>query len=889
MTTQLSAADSINAVADIAGLEAGTTTDAGTLTGAELVPLGKVGLFQSTLTKIANFVLGQRDLVSYQALRTYTGLTTRVYVTGLLVTTQPSGIAGVFIVDPTDTTSLDDSGTIIVDNSGRRWKRQYVGALMAGWFGVTGDGVLCQIGFTAFEAALLKLGGIGMLPRGQINVGQWRALWTVANVPSNGFTLKGDGSTLVFKNISTVDPTTLREPTLFSCKGSSGTDYVTGVNLEDFDIDYSDQVCKGGATLASASLTDVIPYSDGTMVFEGDYLYKVRLKNININEVYGDGVRVLRCTAMHVENVNGINVSGGNPGISDSIGGFCFFAMSMACTAVKCTAWNFRTYQTHTTGAYITSDPYGTPCGYIGFWTEFALDTNAGTLPPFAELWLPGVSSAADIALALETASLQNVFEDCLAYGYTLGFKAEGTTLTRFTRCTSLYNWIPFLVTGSRGVARDCYANMLGLGAIEMPYAGYESTRGHYVGYNPGAPTIATYANGFVFDGCATFTNHSYPVFSTSMSFVKFLNQNTFIDCSTGGTPNPFFFPTNSPVYGVEIKGGEVYITGMTTNFGYNFTSAINPVFDLDIYNDSPQYALTLGLGTAGLRAKFRLFGLVVVSFSTSIDSNVEAQWTIPSTVVGTVAQLAYMDQYAARPRLKATFNVGSKVTTQALVTDNSLLSDLDVVANLTDAGSSTLSGVIQITSNGAQNVNVHRCIVTGDNYATPLMYASTIYGLTIGEMRSNSSTAPAISQFYGALCGPVRLRGPFNVAKLFAAAPGTEPNSIAGIYPYQYLNKGDKFPYLNPTAGGAEGIVILSDGLSCPAAWVSNTVLTAGGYYKTATGVYQYTAGGTSGTTAPTSTSIGVPVTDGAATAVYMGPLASVAPYGSISTPALQ
>lgn len=46
---------------------------------------------------------------------------------------------GYFFLDSTDTSSADDDGTVIVDALGRRWKRQYSGAVNVRWFGATPD------------------------------------------------------------------------------------------------------------------------------------------------------------------------------------------------------------------------------------------------------------------------------------------------------------------------------------------------------------------------------------------------------------------------------------------------------------------------------------------------------------------------------------------------------------------------------------------------------------------------------------------------------------------------------------------------------------------------------------------------------------------------------
>jgi len=45
---------------------------------------------------------------------------------------------GAFRYDASDTTTADNAGTVIVDAAGRRWKRQYSGAINVRWFGATG-------------------------------------------------------------------------------------------------------------------------------------------------------------------------------------------------------------------------------------------------------------------------------------------------------------------------------------------------------------------------------------------------------------------------------------------------------------------------------------------------------------------------------------------------------------------------------------------------------------------------------------------------------------------------------------------------------------------------------------------------------------------------------
>lgn len=48
---------------------------------------------------------------------------------------------GFFRYDPNDTTSVDNTGTVLVSTNGKRFKRVYEDMLIASWFGTKGDGV----------------------------------------------------------------------------------------------------------------------------------------------------------------------------------------------------------------------------------------------------------------------------------------------------------------------------------------------------------------------------------------------------------------------------------------------------------------------------------------------------------------------------------------------------------------------------------------------------------------------------------------------------------------------------------------------------------------------------------------------------------------------------
>lgn len=75
-----------------------------------------------------------KPLANYSNLRAYVGAATQVRITD-------PGIAGFFYYDASDTTSVDNGGTIIVSSNGKRWKRLGNGSIYPEWFGAKGDGV----------------------------------------------------------------------------------------------------------------------------------------------------------------------------------------------------------------------------------------------------------------------------------------------------------------------------------------------------------------------------------------------------------------------------------------------------------------------------------------------------------------------------------------------------------------------------------------------------------------------------------------------------------------------------------------------------------------------------------------------------------------------------
>ena len=126
------------------------------------------------------------EIGTYVLLRAYTGPVTAFMVRG--VANIFDGGFGVFRVDSSDTTSTDNDGTVLVDASERRWKRDYTGEISARWFGAKGDGV-------TDDTTAIKAAGAAALAAPILTVGNtWtsRAYAPMIKLPRGTYMVKGD-------------------------------------------------------------------------------------------------------------------------------------------------------------------------------------------------------------------------------------------------------------------------------------------------------------------------------------------------------------------------------------------------------------------------------------------------------------------------------------------------------------------------------------------------------------------------------------------------------------------------------------------------------------------------------------------------------------------------
>ena len=282
----------------------GTTWQASDINTANLAaPSGSslVGYDGGTVQDVLD---GAKSLQDYAALRAYTGRAKRIYITGLLGIAKPAGIAGTFQYDPTDATSFDNGGTIIVLADGRRFKRDFTGDIDAGWFGaqsITAPGYSNFDSASAINAAIecaysLNLGnlitGYDTIRTGGANVTLPPGKFKTDSATIN---LRDDVKLIGAGRLSTVITSSYNGPII---RNTTITYYdAFGLGLEGITIigDRTKTNQTGVAILRDwyGSYKDVVVYGCGSHGWVFMQCIHTRLESIEGLQCVGHGIRIL--------------------------------------------------------------------------------------------------------------------------------------------------------------------------------------------------------------------------------------------------------------------------------------------------------------------------------------------------------------------------------------------------------------------------------------------------------------------------------------------------------------------------------------------------------------------------------------------------------------------
>jgi hypothetical protein len=249
------------------------------------------------------------NITALRAATTTTFPSSTVFIQGY--TTTADGGGGVFIYVSTDTTSADNSGTIIVDASGRRWYRNTpIGPIDVRWFGYNTSSANNSPAVNLAIATLSSGGGTLVFPPG---IGVFTSTITV-NYPSTG------GANLYSVSFlgAGADITTLR---FNGCNGIAinANGYYHGVHFRDMTLTTSSAGSFKGLILSNSYQLGVYAQSDITRV-------TMRGPDISLVNYWATAIEIRGLSNVNYDTVliygnaagtggTGIDIAGNPPGI----------------------------------------------------------------------------------------------------------------------------------------------------------------------------------------------------------------------------------------------------------------------------------------------------------------------------------------------------------------------------------------------------------------------------------------------------------------------------------------------------------------------------------------------------------------------------------------------
>ena len=309
-------------------------------------------------------------------------------------------------------------------------------------------------------------GGIIHFPKGRYKVTK------MIRLKYSNISLIGDfGNRVMYYGIGGYEKGTesLLNEIMFLIMGSNlAKDCIHDILIDGLVIDCTNQWYKGGKTKDDPKTTSINPYFHcGLTAIRPQNVYKMKIKNCQIIDCYGNGIAVDRSS--HVDIVDnflldcsGNGFGGGNGGdvFGDGIG--CW--KSSHCSVRRNCVINTRTFLTHEISC--NRDVYGYPCGRSGLEFEYPINIDVQGNP---EYWTP-------MALTKTTVDGCNLlFEDNVVYGYTKGCHLEYGVSCQVLNNTFIHNHISFLdATGGNTIVSGNYFDPDGIDpAVQGGYDWY--------------------------------------------------------------------------------------------------------------------------------------------------------------------------------------------------------------------------------------------------------------------------------------------------------------------------------------------------------------------------------------------------------------------------------
>ena len=414
-------------------------------------------------------------------------------------------------------------------------------------------------------------------------------------------------SNLILKGLSDAELKYVGDGTtgnIIEISGTDADDYVENITIDGLKIDGTNQLYKGGYSMDTPAVTHTNPCYRGLVCISINYGKNIKISNNIINDVYGDGIKVSRCTDVLVTNNKLYDVSSGNiqydgqTGYDNHGDGIVAF-FSYNVKFENNTLVNKRKYLDGITAAI------GKPCGRSGLEFEYSINGDYSDDNPNDP-----VHNAPDYDL-VPTILDDNknyrygfglIMDNNYVYGYTKGIHAENRVKTILKNNVLVFNHISIMTsTSNQQIISGNYVNPFNVGVA--PQSGYDLYYGSITvsQFSAGPTRYGTIINNNVFEGdgrgCVvacdntTITNNTFRSKQNVYFLVANLNNivvsnNTFNN--TGVTDFASFFLIYN-VRGCVLSNNTFYSTAPCMNdiSGNNITISDNYFFNTSLNNNN--------------------------------------------------------------------------------------------------------------------------------------------------------------------------------------------------------------------------------------------------------------------------------------------------------------
>lgn len=686
-------------------------------------------------------------------------------------------------------------------------------------FGATSDGVDSGAAIAKAWDFVCTNGGELRFGVGVYNMGTTRI--KIQYSPSlRPHTIKGvgDSTVLSFEDIppSGLGPTQnwVKEEPLIQYLGTSGSQYIPQVKIDNLTIDYSKQSNKGGTSLSTLNVTHPTPYSLGVWAIYFFYALRPKVSNVKFNEIYGDGVIMRKSTFPTVTDCYFYNVSAGNiltryapqNMASDSNGGCIFLWACHGGLVENNLCWNTRNYLADVTSIDNGTQIKNTLCGYIGIWAEYGYaqnmtSTGGESAPPLVSGYVSYDSVNTD---NWNSESLGAVIRNNTVYGYTIGIKSEGLNETLMTQNVALNCYITIFAASTRSVISENWTDMLYCDNRACPQGGYQTIRGHIVCHN--------YST--IFDGARIgVTIRDNKCYATNFTALRLNRTAATISGNmfrfTRGTGSLFDISISSLVFGTIIKDNLFFIDSTVASVGAsNLQYHDNIVFSGNRFiNRSGKQSIMAFRNTCkDIIIKDNHFDgafYLAVQCTGKIEGNVFDCWTPVNSVY-------YSDKLFENSGscnvTRNTFRINSGISSGQIVVGSSYSIFEGNLIDVQDTGATTaLAWVYAIASSNGLVFKDNRILSNKNNI--PMFYT---FNLHFPRIEGNV-TDDALIVRGGTLYAPITI-GINKCSSLFSSSI-SEFNTAANVSPNITPYVGMKMNYLLPAPSGAEGLVYTASG----------------------------------------------------------------------------